>query len=303
MGDAAVIKVRLGNIRTVEPILGALRTISLGGWQSALAQQKTLWKYAARLEEALFLVVPHLGFQQYGPLLKVMARKTQEQPPTGRLLALAVGSDRGLCGRFNAAVVERTERYLMEQASAGVEVELMALGTRVQRGLIRKGYSLAWTASMPTTKLPSVSLASELMHRWLERYEACEFDAAVVIYNAYRGVGHYESTVVRVLPPDVSAVGGVHFEEQLLCALETVVETDPLALYTRLVEQVSVMALYGLLLDSAAAEHATRYQLMEGAKQNAGRLIEELTSELQAMRRQAITREMQELAAGAGLVR
>jgi F-type H+-transporting ATPase subunit gamma len=69
------------------------------------------------------------------------------------------------------------------------------------------------------------------------------------------------------------------------------------------VEQVSVMALYALLLDSAAAEHATRYQLMEGAKQNAGRLIEDLTSELQAMRRQAITQEMQELAAGAGLVR
>lgn len=303
MADSATIKARLGNIRTVEPILGALRTISLGSWRAALNQQQALREYVSRLEDVLSLVVPHLNLQRHGMLPGVLRRKAQELPPTGRAVVLAVGSDRGLCGRFNAAVVEHTERYLAEKAGAGVETELMVLGSRVLHGLERSGHEFTWSASMPTTKLPSLSVASDLMHRWLERYEAGEFDAVTVIYNAYRGVGHYESTVVRVLPPAVSAVGRQHSEGQLFRALETVVETDPLALYTRLVEQVSVMALYALLLDSAAAEHATRYQLMEGAKQNAGRLIEDLTSELQAMRRQAITQEMQELAAGAGLVR
>jgi F-type H+-transporting ATPase subunit gamma len=81
-----------------------------------------------------------------------------------------------------------------------------------------------------------------------------------------------------------------------------IIETDPLALYTRVVEQWASVQLYTLLLDSAAAEHAARYQLMEGAAQNAERLIEELTAELQAARRRAITQEMQELAAGAGLL-
>ncbi|MDY7039779.1 MAG: F0F1 ATP synthase subunit gamma, partial [Chloroflexota bacterium] len=60
--------------------------------------------------------------------------------------------------------------------------------------------------------------------------------------------------------------------------------------------------LYTLLLESAAAEHSARFQLLEGATQNAKQIIAELTLAIQAARQQAITREMQELAAGAGLV-
>ena len=41
---------------------------------------------------------------------------------------------------------------------------------------------------------------------------------------------------------------------------------------------------------------------MDGASQNAERIIDELTLTVQSARQQAITREMQELAAGAGLV-
>ena len=41
---------------------------------------------------------------------------------------------------------------------------------------------------------------------------------------------------------------------------------------------------------------------MESATQNAERLIEELNLVTQTNRRQSITREMQELAAGAGLL-
>ena len=59
---------------------------------------------------------------------------------------------------------------------------------------------------------------------------------------------------------------------------------------------------YRILLSSAAAEHSARYQLMEGATRNSGRLIAELTLALQSARQQAITAEMQELAAGAGLL-
>jgi F-type H+-transporting ATPase subunit gamma len=57
-----------------------------------------------------------------------------------------------------------------------------------------------------------------------------------------------------------------------------------------------------VLIVSAAAEHSTRYQLMDGAAQNAERIIDELTLAIHAARQQAITREMQELAAGAGLI-
>jgi F0F1-type ATP synthase gamma subunit len=62
------------------------------------------------------------------------------------------------------------------------------------------------------------------------------------------------------------------------------------------------MQFYMRILEAAAVEHSTRYQLMEEASQNAGRMIEEMTEVTQMYRREAITQEMQELASGAGLL-
>jgi ATP synthase F1 gamma subunit len=116
-------------------------------------------------------------------------------------------------------------------------------------------------------------------------------------FNAYHGTGRYEPTVARLIPPTLPAPG-----PDTLPWPPPIIETDPLSLYTRVVEQWAAVSLYGLLLESAAAVHSARFQLMEAATQNADRLIDELTLTVQTARQQAITQEMQELAVGAGLV-
>ena len=65
---------------------------------------------------------------------------------------------------------------------------------------------------------------------------------------------------------------------------------------------MTTMTFYQALINSAASEHAARFQLMEEAGQNSDRLIDEMTEMLQMYRRQSITQEMQELAVAAGLL-
>jgi F-type H+-transporting ATPase subunit gamma len=178
-------------------------------------------------------------------------------------------------------------------------VELSALGSRIQRILKRREHSLAWTTSLTVTALPPFSLAVELTQRWLERYQAGDLDVVDLIYNSYQGMGSYQTQVTRVIPPQVPSMGERESPEVWP---PPVLEADVLSLYGRVVEQWTMTRLYRLLLDSAAAEQSTRYQLMESATQNVDRLISELTLAVQAARRRQITREMQELAAGAGLV-
>jgi F-type H+-transporting ATPase subunit gamma len=282
---------RLDHIRTVEPMLSALRTISLGSWRATLKQRTSVQRYGERLTAILPLLAPHL--------MAGRGVRGETGPTSDRVVALVVGSERGLCGRFNVAVVERAERYLAEQETVGAQVEFMALGTRVRRILQRRKRPLAWSGALSIAVLPPFHLAFDLTRRWLARYEERELDAVDLIYNAYHGTGRYEPTVVRLIPPQLSPERQNTLSEPWP---PTIVETDPLNLYARVVEQWAAISLYGLLLDSAAAEHATRYQLMESATQNAVRLIEELTLAVQAARRHAITQEMQELAAGAGLI-
>jgi F-type H+-transporting ATPase subunit gamma len=295
MEDLERIEARLDNIRAVEPILAALRTISLGSWQAAQKQKTAMQRYSERLIAILPSLLPHLPARR---------RARPEKPsPSARVVALVVGSERGLCGRFNAAIAAHAERYLAEQAGAGIQVELLALGTRVRRIFHKRGRPLAWWGRLSATALPSFDLAFDLTRRWLTRYEAREIDAVDLLYNAYRGAGRYASTTVRLIPPPLPAAGpipsGLAQEEPWP---PPIIETDPLGLYAQIIEQWVVISLYGRLLESAAAVHSVRFQLMEAATQNAARLIEELTLTVQTARRQAITQEMQELVAGAGLL-
>lgn len=309
---------RLANIRGVKPILNGLRTISLGSWQAALKRRSSVQGYAERLKAMLPSLVPHLQPEQE-PRERLLYGLSRSRPPSNDILtreptghprqitALVIGSERGLCGRFNVSVAEETERYLRDQSDAGASVGLEILGSRAQRALIRRGLETTQAGTLAVTTLPPLSLAFELARRWLTAYEEQDIDAVDLIYNDYRGTGAYEPTVKPLIPPKLPT------EEAPPSRARTsrprgapwpppIVDTNPMSLYARVIELWTAVQLYSVLLDSSAAEHATRFQLMESATQNADDLIEELTLVIQTARRQEITQEMAELAAGAGLL-
>lgn len=311
--DLEHIQSRLENVRAVGPILAALRTISLGSWQMALNRLRSLRGYSDRLLTFLPVLLPHIQSASGVPLgsraLDALRRRlpflrkapaligsTQE-----RVIVLVIGSERGLCGRYNAALVTRAEQYFAEMERRGVTLDVAALGTRFIRIFRRQKRALRWSQGLSVTRLPAFDLALQLTRDWLQQYESAEIDAVDVIYNAYAGPGRYSPTVFRLLPPDLpSAIPLVSEGEP--SGTPYIIETDPLRLYVRIVEQWTAINFYTLLLTAAASEHSARFQLMESATQNVDRLVEELTQELQTARRQAITVEMQELASSAGLL-
>lgn len=288
MEDIERARTRLNNVRTVEPILGALRTISLGSWQLAQSQRGRVASYRQRLAGMLLFLRPHLP--QPAPDASRAAHTT---------LLLAVGSERGLCGRFNTTILEHTRNYLTSGQGGADRIELNVMGTRLARFFRRAGYAPAWTGALSMTSLPPLQTAVDVTRRWLARYEDYALDAVDVVYNVYRGMGQYTPTVARLVPPQMPPIDPEALERPWP---PPDIETDPAGLYMRILEQWTVLQLYEYLLESAAAEQSARYQLMESATQNAQSLTEELTLVIQSARRQAITREMIELAVGAGLI-
>ncbi|MBN1486985.1 MAG: F0F1 ATP synthase subunit gamma [Anaerolineae bacterium] len=307
MPDLKKVASRLSNIRAVEPILAALRTISLGSWQMALNRQAGLENYAARLLELLSVVLPYVENAKSGgrrflqlkrrTLWPLKAQTSGEEKTDGnKHIVLVIGSERGLCGRYNAVLFDYLQPYLADFEG---DVSLVALGARLVRSLEREKITLSEVQNLSSTALPSYSMALNWAQQWLRAYESYEIDGVDIVYNAYQGVGQYAPGVVHLLPP-VLPLSQPGMPTGIVDSV--IVETDPVPLYARIVEQWTTLKLYNVLLDAAASEHSTRFQLMESATKNADRLVEELTLDLQSIRRQAITREMQELAVGAGLL-
>ena len=288
MADQEGIQSRLNNIRSVEPILEAMRTISLGSWQAAMHRHYFLGRYSERLARTLRTLAPRLGTRG----------RRRSHREAGAVEALVIGSERGLCGAYNSTLIQFAEEVLAGYEAAGRVVYLAALGGRAKRGLERSGRAPDWFHPLPMTSLPPVDLAHELTAAWLRRYEAYELDAVYVIYQDYRDSRLYEPVVTRLVPPSLPALSG----GDAPAWPSPYVDADPVSLYRRLVRLWTVSEMYRILLSSTAAEHSTRFQLMEGATQNTQRLTQELTLALHAVRQRAITAEMLDLVAGAGML-
>lgn len=198
---------RLQHIRSVEPILGALRMVALGSWQKARKRQAVSQQYGDRLLKMLPHLLPHLP--------RRLPHAQTEASPTRRVVVV-VGSERGMCGRFNVDVVAYADNYLADREKQGETITLATLGSRVNRILVAGERTPSWSRTLPATSLPPLPLAFSLTRQWLEQ--------------------------------------------------------------------------------------SVRYQVLESAMQNVERLIDELSGVVQVARQQAITREMQALAVGAGLV-
>jgi F-type H+-transporting ATPase subunit gamma len=270
-----------------------MRTISLGSWQGALRRKGRVLSYADRLRDLLPPLIPFLDVVRRG------RRHSRQHAPSSpaATMVVVIGSERGLCGAFNSLLAEYADRELARLSEQGTAIELWALGTRATRALQRLDREPASTHPLPMAALPSSDLAGELTYGWLERFEGYELDAVYAIYHAYRNSTYHEPVTLQLVPPPVPP-----YEARQLSWPAPYVDTDPLDLFVHVVAQWTATEFYRILLDSAASEHSARYQLMEGATQNAERLIDELTLALQAARQQAITAEMQELAVGAGLL-
>jgi len=326
---------RLDNVQKVKPILAALRTISLGSWQMARNRRSGLTAYTDRLLALLPLLVPHLAkSRRRSRWPRAFRAAAVRQPASGRSapaaddqaaavasarhIVLVIGAERGLCGQYNAGLLDELARQpalrdespevVVSPSPGEIEgvspsVDIVALGTRLVRDVKRAGYTPAAERALSITSLPTFDLAHDLAADWLSRYEAYDLDAVDVVYNADRGTGTYGATTVRLIPPELpSPATPSQVDEAPAPPAAAIIETDPIRLYVRVVEQWTAIELYKLLVEGALTEHSARYQLMESATQNADDLVAELMLAVKSARRQAITREMQELAVSAGLL-
>jgi F-type H+-transporting ATPase subunit gamma len=278
---------RLNNIAAVEPILTGLKTLSSGTRLRALKQARRVDLFQAEVLRVLSLVVPHF------PLRPSQA---SQGSPDSAVLLLVVGSEHGLCGAFNEALARYGQQLLEERVAAGCRVNLVSLGTRLERAFRQRAIVPLRSDPLSLTALPSYDFAWRLSSGWLQSYERREIDSVIVTYNAYLGLGRHEPRQVQLLPPQLPELDSSNLD------WTPIIETDPLGLFVRTVELWLSANLYAILLDSAAAEHAARYRILDGAVQNAERMTEELQLLLQSARQEAITAELQDLAIGAGLL-
>ncbi len=287
-------KSRLNNIQTIEPLLGALRTMSMGAWQMAKNKIGRMRQYEENYHQILEEILPFIKKQ---PDHQAATQTTT--PNLASAIVLVIGSERGLCGKFNDVLAEKALAWIESKKFASHQI--WALGARMVRALQKRNITISWRNPLPTGELATFHQAYLATQNWLEQYEAYNFDTFILLYNQIGTGVSYQFTSLNLIPYQVTMASTSN------SAMDKpwpppIIDTDPVSIYNQIIQHFIASKYYQALLGSAAAEHATRYTLMQEAKNNAEDIIEELGRVINAERKKKITQEMQELAVGAGLL-
>jgi F-type H+-transporting ATPase subunit gamma len=292
--DFERVKSRLDNIKAIEPLLGALRTMSMGTWQIALKKLEAMAQYEQYLDAILLEILPNL------PKKRVKRNRKSSQPTTKTdTILLIIGTERGLCGKFNENLASAALDWITTQNFTSYQI--WATGTKMIKELSQRGVELSGWHPLQTSALPSFEDSFQITQDWLNNYESGKFNQFFIIYNQPKKGGQVQFERLMLLPYEIP-IAPASTQEKTQKWPPPIIETDPQYIYQIIIHYLIASNYHKALIKSAIAEHSTRYNLMQEAKNNAEEIIEDLYRVINTERKRRITQEMQELASGAGLL-
>lgn len=283
MANLKELRNRITSVSSTKQITSAMKMVSaakLKRAQDAIVQMRP---YAEKLEEILVNVSATLDSSE-----GVYARKSEK---LDKVLLVAISSNRGLCGAFNANVVKAIMAATSKYQDAGAQVEVFTIGKKADENIKRRGYNVVGNNNEIFNDIKFEDVA-EVAQMAMESFANGEYDRVDIFYNQFKNaavqnVVQEQFLPVREVESEGSAGGDYIYEPAKEEILEDLI---PKSLKTQL---------YKGILDSHASEHGARMTAMHKATDNATELVSQLKLSYNKARQAAITNEILEIVGGA----
>jgi F-type H+-transporting ATPase subunit gamma len=268
-------------VRSTEQITKAMQMVAAAKLRRAQTRILEARPYAAALEAVLRSLASRVASNRHELLV---------ERPEHAVTLVVVTADKGLCGAFNANILREATSLL--EAKRWQEVELVLVGRRGIDFFRRRSYvTISTHAELMRAVTPEA--AFELARTLATRFAAGETDAIYLLYNHFRSIMRQEMTLERLLPIERAKIT----EGERPGAY--IFEPSPQALLGQILPRHVQFQVLRALLDSQAAEQASRMTAMDAASKNAADMIDQLTLTYNRMRQAAITKELIEIVSGA----
>jgi F-type H+-transporting ATPase subunit gamma len=282
MANLKEIRNRIASVSSTMQITSAMKMVSAAKLKKAQDAITAMRPYSEKLTELLQNLSATLDSDNGG----VFA----EQRPVNKVLIVAITSNRGLCGAFNANVIKQVKN--LQAAYAGKQVDVLAIGKK-GGDVLKKTNTVIENQSSVFDMLTFENVA-EIAQSLMDRFAAGEYDKIEVVYNHFKNAATQVVLTEQFLPLEPLPVNEASttvtdyiFEP---AKEEIVLSLIPLSLKTQLYKSVR---------DSFASEHGARMTAMHKATDNATELRNQLKLTYNKARQAAITNEILEIVGGA----
>ncbi len=294
MPSLKALRTRINSVKSTQKITSAMKMVAASKLRRAQLQAEAARPYAERMERMIRALAASAADSPSAPVLLSGTGKDQVH------LLIAVTSDRGLAGAFNASIGRATRTLARRLESQGKTVKILAVG-RKGRDFMRRELStrIIGDISYAGKRRIDFSDANDISQRLITMLAAGEFDVATIIYNRFHSVISQIVTEQQIIPAPPSPPEG-ETSDQGGAMIEF--EPDEETILARLLPQALAIQVYRALLESAAGEHGARMTAMDNATRNAGDMIKRLALNYNRARQANITKELIEIISGAEAV-
>ncbi len=287
MAVAKEIRTKIRSIKNTQKITRAMEMVAASKMRKAQDRMHRAKPYAHKILQ----VIGHLakGHPEYRhPYLQEREIK--------RVGFIVVTTDRGLCGGLNANLLKHALQQIKKWKDKGAEISLCLVGTKAESFFKRVGGKVLGHADH-LGDAPSLTNLVGIVKVMLTAYMDNQIDALFLCSNEFVNTMKQEPVVQQVLPIVAST------DEQLQHYWDYIYEPDNAReLLDKLLGRYIESQVYRGVIENIACEQAARMVAMKNATDNAADLINDLQLIYHKARQAAITRELNEIVAGAAVV-
>ena len=288
MANARALDKRRKSIRNIRKITRTMELIATARYKKAMDRAAAVTAYTDRLAQIVNSLAD-AGTEVRHPLLE-----QRDNPTNARVLALS--SNRGLCGGYNASILRATIPRIEELQDSIGNVAVDVSGKRGVNGLKFRGVELADTF-LDFEDQPAYDEVEKIASHYLELYITGQMDRLDVIYTRFISTSRQEVTIETLLPfgsldegESGAPLQGPSTQYEFLPSAESILE--------EVVPTSFKAKLFKCFLDAAVSEQVARMIAMKGATESAGDMIKQLSMTYNRARQSQITGEIMEIIGG-----
>ncbi|MDP3414759.1 F0F1 ATP synthase subunit gamma [Falsiroseomonas sp.] len=270
-----------GDIQSIVRTMKALSSVSIRQYERA---EEAMADYARTVDLGLMALLRQR--REAGHHLPGTDSRTRRKG------LIVIGSDRGLCGRYNDTIARFAKARL-----DGTDTVLGVIGARVTARLEAEGHRAESVHSLPGA-VDGISRLVQSVILEIDRWTRLHGVGSVsVVHNRREGRVAARPQVQRLLPLPERYLR--HLSEtrwpgrSLPCF-----RMEPERLMSWLVQQRLFVVIYRAMAEALASEHASRLAAMQAAERNIEERQDDLRQIYRVRRQETITRELLDVVSG-----
>jgi F-type H+-transporting ATPase subunit gamma len=282
MANLKEIRNRISSVSSTMQITSAMKMVSAAKLKKAQDAITAMRPYAEKLTE----LIQNLS----GSLTGDVAGKYAEQREVKKVLIVALASNRGLCGAFNANVLKQVKTISAQYSPENVGV--FAIGKKAYESLLKTENVIANRSDIydDLTFENVAEIAESLTNMFLTG----EYDKIVLVYNQFKNAATQVVVEEQFLP-----LAPIDTTNAVVTELDYIYEPSKEEIVYTLIPKSLKTQLFKAIRDSYASEHGARMTAMHKATDNAKDLRDQLKLTYNKARQAAITNEILEIVGGA----